>query len=145
MRCEEFRLEVHSLLDAGRPDDLPPDCAAHVAGCPPCARFAAAMRGVDRAQREQPRIPIPASLLADLLSIPLREMRKEFSLGRYVRKAAALILPGVGLILLGMAFLPPGPFFWLRFTVLTAGFTLFSVHALRRRRLAAPPEEAMLW
>ena len=130
MTCEEFRREYHYLLDARRANDLPPDCAAHVAGCPPCATFAAAMRGVDRALREQPRTTISESLLADLLSIPLREMRKELSLGRYLRISAMLILPGAGLILLGMIFFPSGPFFWLQFAVLTAGCTLFWVNAL---------------
>jgi hypothetical protein len=98
------------------------------------------MKAVDGALREQPRISIPATLLQDVLAIPLNEMRAEFDLKRYVKKGLAITLSGVGLIVLAMVLLPPGPFFWVRFSVLTAGLAFFCINALKQRRLAVPLE-----
>jgi len=140
MNCAEFRREYQCLVDRKDTDKLTPEMSAHVAKCPDCDKFARAMKAVDGALREQPRYQISQALMQDLLAIPLKEMRSEFALKRYVRKGLVITLSGVGVIVLGMALLPPGPFFWLRLSVLTSGLAYFCVNALKQKRLTVSLE-----
>ncbi len=140
MNCEAFRREYQSLLDKQEAERLTPDMASHLAACPTCPDFAAAMKAVDGALREQEYVPIAASLVEDLQKIPLKEMRGEFALRRYLWKGLAITVPGASVIFLGMLLLPPVTAFWLQLAVLTSGLSLFWINALKHRRLSVSLE-----
>jgi len=136
VNCAEFRRRYQSLLDEREAESLPPGMAAHVTLCPACASLATALAGVDRALRAQRRLPFPDALTRDLMAIPLKSMRAELSLARTLAKGTAMALLAAAVPALGMTLLPPERFFWMQWSLITAGLAYFWIKALKQKRLA---------
>ena len=140
MNCAEFRRRYQSLLDEREAESLPSGMAAHVTLCPACASLATALAGVDRALRAQPGLPFPDALVGDLTAIPLKSMRAEFSPARSLAKGIAMALPAATLLTLGVTVLPTERFFWIQWSLMTAGLAYFWIKVLKQKRLAVSLE-----
>lgn len=140
MTCAEFRRRYQSLLDEREAELLPPGMAAHMTLCPACASLATALAGVDRALRAQPRLPLPDAVMRDLAAIPLKSMRAEISPPRSLAKGIAMGLPAATVLALGMTLLPPEQFFWMKWSLITAGLAYFWIKVLKQKRLAVSLE-----
>ena len=132
MTCEEFHGAFNAWLDGKKTAAMPPDARGHAATCAACARYAAAMEGIDAGLRKIPPVEIPATLLALPDELEEGESSRRGRVIAVARFLSPALVPAAA-VWCAAPFLPPPWAGFLCFILATSGLAMFGVASLRPR------------